>query len=74
MLVELAYSGDMILLTVADSGVGFDPSAPHSGIGLTTMRERLRIFGGELIVESMEGKGTTVIAKVKLEKALRASL
>ena len=74
MLVELTYNGDVILLKVADSGVGFDPSAPHSGIGLTTMRERLRIFGGELNMESMEGKGTTVIAKVKLEKTLRASI
>jgi signal transduction histidine kinase len=74
MLVELTYSGDVILLKVADCGVGFNHSARHSGIGLTTMRERLRIFGGDLIVESMEGKGTTVIAKVKLEKSLRASI
>jgi PAS domain S-box-containing protein len=74
MHVELTYSDDMILLTVADSGVGFDPSAPHAGIGLTTMRERLRIFGGELIVESTEGKGTMIIAKAALEKARGVSI
>jgi signal transduction histidine kinase len=52
-----------------DLGVGFDPSGSHQGIGLTTMRERLMVFGGELFVESKKGKGTTMIAKVKLEKA-----
>jgi PAS domain S-box-containing protein len=56
MFVELTSSDETILLKVTDSGVGFDPSASHQGIGLTTMRERLRTFGGELFVESMEGK------------------
>jgi signal transduction histidine kinase len=74
MFVELTYSGDTILLKVADFGIGFDPSASHQGIGLTTMGERLRMFGGELLLESDEGKGTTIIAKTKLEKAEGASL
>jgi PAS domain S-box-containing protein len=69
MFVDLTCSDDTILLKITDSGVGFDLSASHPGIGLTTMRERLRTFGGELFVESIEGKGTTIIAKVKLEKA-----
>ena len=74
MFVELAYSDETILLKVADLGVGFDSSASSQGIGLTTMRERLRMFGGELLVESNEGKGTTIIAKAKLERAKGASL
>jgi signal transduction histidine kinase len=69
IVVELAQLEDTIVLKVSDSGIGFDPSGSHRGIGLTTMRERLRIFGGELFVESIEGKGTTIIAKAKLEKA-----
>jgi len=67
--VELSCGVSEILLKVMDSGIGFDPSASHLGIGLTSMRERLGTFGGELIVESLEGKGTTIIAKAKLEKA-----
>jgi len=69
MFVELTCSDETMLLKVTDSGVGFDPSASHRGIGLTTMRERLRMFGGELFMESIPRKGTTIIAKVKLEKA-----
>ena len=62
-----------VALDKADLGVGFDPSAFHQGIGLTTMRERLRICGGEQIVASTEGKGKTIIAKLKLEKAKGSS-
>jgi PAS domain S-box-containing protein len=69
MFVELTYGRDAIHLKVADLGIGFDPSASHVGVGLTTMRERLRTFGGELFVDSIEGKGTTIMAKAKLEKA-----
>ena len=69
VLVELTHADDTIVLKVRDFGIGFDPSTPHQGIGLSSMRERLRIFGGELFVESVSGKGTTVVAKVKLEKA-----
>jgi signal transduction histidine kinase len=69
MFIELTYRDEAIVLKVTDTGIGFDLSASHQGIGLTTMRERLRTFGGELFVESMKGKGTTIIAKAKLEKA-----
>jgi PAS domain S-box-containing protein len=69
MFVELTCVDDAIVLNVTDSGVGFDLSATHQGIGLTSMRERLRMFGGELFVETTEGKGTTIIAKAKLEIA-----
>jgi PAS domain S-box-containing protein len=74
MFVDLSCSGGSILLKVADSGVGFDPSLSYQGIGLTTMRERLRVCGGELLVESDEGKGTTITARVKLDKAKGASI
>ncbi len=69
MFVDLTYCRGTMVLKVTDMGVGFDSSAISRGIGLTTMRERMRIFGGELHVESIEGKGTTIIAKAKLEKA-----
>jgi PAS domain S-box-containing protein len=73
MFVELSFCDEAILLKITDSGVGFDPTAFYQGIGLTTMRERLRICEGELLVESAEGKGTTIIAKVKPEKVEAAS-
>lgn len=49
-------------LIVADDGRGFDPAAPldDARFGLTGMRERARIIGAMLEIESAAGKGTTV--------------
>jgi signal transduction histidine kinase len=68
-IVELTGTSDTIILKVRDLGIGFDPSASYPGIGFLSMRERLRIFGGELVVESILGNGTEIVAKVKLETA-----
>jgi signal transduction histidine kinase len=57
------------VLKVRDFGVGFEPSAAQAGIGFASMRERLRMFGGELLVESVPGNRTEIVAKAKLEKA-----
>jgi PAS domain S-box-containing protein len=67
--VEITYCDGAICLKVRDFGVGFDQHAPHGGIGLSTMRERLRILGGELFVDSVSNHGTEIVAKVKLEGA-----
>ncbi|RPI28020.1 MAG: response regulator, partial [Acidobacteria bacterium] len=66
--VTLTERHGQIELCVEDTGVGFDPGAPHPGVkrgaGLTKARERLRRIGGDLKVESQLGQGTrvTVIA------------
>ena len=59
-----------IELDVADSGLGFDQSAPagRSGLGLIIMRARVGLEGGQLAVESKAGAGTTVRARVPLDR------
>ena len=56
-------------LTIADDGVGFDPSARrqpdgHSGWGLITMRERAEAAGGRLQVETRPGQGTRIVVEM----------
>jgi signal transduction histidine kinase/ActR/RegA family two-component response regulator len=53
-----------ICITVADEGVGFDPSGladrastAHVGWGLVSIRERLTLLGGRFEVESAPGHG-----------------
>jgi PAS domain S-box-containing protein len=70
--VETVASGHAIALKIADWGRGFDPTRSHWGIGLSSMRERLRAVGGEFTVRSSPGKGTEIIAEVKLEQAAAA--
>jgi PAS domain S-box-containing protein len=66
--VEVVQTQETIHLKVTDQGRGFDPSARTSGIGLTSMRERLHAVGGELVVRSALGAGTQIIAEVKMAK------
>ncbi len=49
-------------LVLSDDGVGFDPEAPppEGHYGLTMMRERARVAGGSIRVDSAPGAGTTV--------------
>jgi PAS domain S-box-containing protein len=66
--VHLRGTGDAIDLTVRDEGVGFDVDAANRGLGLglTSMKERLKLVGGELFIESQSTRGTTVLARAPL--------
>ena len=63
--VELARISDHIRLSVSDDGVGFDQERlGWHGLGLVSMRERLRVMGGELSIWSRPSYGTHVEASV----------
>jgi signal transduction histidine kinase len=57
---------------VRDDGIGFAPGAPASGngngFGLLSLRERARLAGGTLTVESAPGTGTHITVTVPLEQ------
>lgn len=49
-------------IEITDDGVGFNPEAVQSGhYGLLGMRERIRLAGGSLKVQSGPGKGTCIM-------------
>jgi PAS domain S-box-containing protein len=63
--VSLALRSGEIELSVMDSGVGFNPEAVRGhGLGLTSMRERLKLVSGQLSIDSERQRGTTVRARV----------
>ena len=72
-VVTLAFDDAQVRLVVEDNGVGFDPSLPRErskgggGFGLISMRERARVWGGELTARSEPGQGTLVEAILSLE-------
>jgi PAS domain S-box-containing protein len=56
-------------LQIRDFGVGFDPQISlnkNESNGLSGMRERARLLGGELIIESSPGAGTSLTARLPL--------
>jgi PAS domain S-box-containing protein len=66
--VELYGYPDSMELSISDTGVGFDPEieTERAGIGLIIMRERLRLVGGDLALESKPMQGTRIRARVPL--------
>jgi signal transduction histidine kinase len=64
--VELSGTDNEILLRVWDSGIGFDVDSPtlKKGLGLISMRERLRLVGGTVSINSALSQGTHVQARV----------
>lgn len=64
--VDLVFNfrSDFLLLTVRDNGKGFIPAQTRkNGVGLKSMRERAKLIGGELIIDSRLDKGTKIILK-----------
>ena len=51
-------------LSVRDNGVGFDSTGHRDqpSLGLASMKERVRLLGGELKIESAPGRGTNILA------------
>jgi signal transduction histidine kinase len=64
--VTLLATGGVLLLSVGDTGRGFDEKGGvmQNGLGLASMRERLRLIDGEFSIHSMPGQGTTIVARV----------
>jgi signal transduction histidine kinase len=57
-------------LTVTDDGAGFQTDAASEGFGLIGMRERITLLGGELDFDSQPGAGTTVAARIPVQRRL----
>jgi len=60
--VSLLWEGDVIRLRVKDRGKGFDPAQISDGLGLVSMRERLRLVEGKIKLSSAPGLGTEIEA------------
>ena len=60
--VELTCESSVVRLRISDDGVGFDPEETriHHGLGLISMRERMRSVGGEFSIWSKPSLGTLV--------------
>jgi len=69
---EVALSGtaDAISLRIVDHGRGFDPRQVQgkSGLGLVSMRERVRHLGGEIAIDSQPSGDTRLRARVPLRE------
>ncbi len=70
--VRLYHRDQGFELVIEDDGQGFEPAEVcHSGgLGLTSMKERMRLVNGDLHVDSGPGKGTRIRASAPHEAAV----
>ncbi|MBB3261896.1 signal transduction histidine kinase [Paraburkholderia bannensis] len=66
--LDLSGYGTTIRLRIRDDGTGFDThaAARADAFGLTGMGERMLQLGGTLSIESKPGKGTEIVAELRL--------
>ena len=75
--VLLEQRADGVRLIVEDDGLGFDPAIDGEGerphLGLSGIRERLRLVNGSLQLETSPGAGTTLFVHIPLLPASMAT-
>jgi signal transduction histidine kinase len=72
--VRMTGRDNAVVLFVEDGGVGFVADARVEGLGLVSIRERVRSVGGVLTVRSAPGQGTAVEARVPAQSPACAAL
>jgi len=74
VVVAVSTKNGKLTMRITDSGKGFDPSKAREGLGLESMRERMHLVNGELLVQSRPGGGTELIAQVVLARSAGGGL
>jgi len=74
--VILCRTADDIHLTVSDSGAGFDAKKAQEGrgLGITSMRERLKLVDGQISIDSIPGCGTSIRASVPFSAKAKSAV
>jgi signal transduction histidine kinase/ActR/RegA family two-component response regulator len=63
--------GNRLEIAVSDQGIGFDPSLmDRTGVGLFRIRERLKLIGGRLEIQSSPGRGARFTILVPLPETM----
>ncbi len=64
--IDTQYADDMLTLSIADDGTGFNMHQPSSGNGLNNMRNRAKEIKANLTIASNEATGTIVSLSCKI--------
>jgi signal transduction histidine kinase len=66
---KLQWENELVILTIADDGAGFDMQtlAIKKTLGLLGMKERTLMMGGRFEINSKPGEGTTIIVTTPLQ-------
>ncbi len=66
--IQLIQQHQTLTIVVEDDGIGFDPTyTENKGIGFISIKSRLEALSGEFKIDSVVGKGTTIIIEIPTE-------
>ena len=64
--IRVSESDGYLDIRIIDDGAGFVVGEQNKGYGLRNMRDRARILGGNLTIDSKPSQGTEIILKIPL--------
>jgi signal transduction histidine kinase len=68
LAIILNYRDALVSLRITDNGCGFQPNLDNGGFGLLSISERSDRIGGQLLINSILGKGTEILVEIPLEE------
>lgn len=74
--VSIKRDEHAVVITIEDNGKGFDveklQQTPGGGIGLRLIRERTQMIGGEVLINSIPGRGTKITVELEVPEQKHA--
>lgn len=65
--INLSQTEVITELTISDNGKGFDTSVKSDGIGLNNIQSRIKVFGGDMFIDSKAGHGCRITVKLPIK-------
>ncbi len=71
--IQMLQTSSVVIISIADNGVGFELAAidGNIGMGLNNMRERAQLLGGELQIMSATDLGTEITIEIPNEYTIQ---
>ncbi|MCD4665661.1 MAG: sensor histidine kinase [Bacteroidales bacterium] len=69
--LNMNYLPEKLHIQFADDGIGFnvEEKLTSKSLGLSSIQSRVDFLGGDLIIESLQGKGTTYFIQIPIKKS-----
>lgn len=58
--ISVLEADDILSVSIADDGIGFDTNKRKNGVGITNIKSRSELYNGKVTLISLEGEGTTL--------------
>jgi signal transduction histidine kinase len=69
ILIKVSEDNGILLMKISDNGIGIDEGyrSIHNGFGLVGVEERILALGGQFMIDSAPGKGTSLTIRIPVE-------